>query len=679
MALQKGSQQNSDVKVKRSIRMTILIAFFAVLIATLAIISTSAYFKFKGIMEMDQAKSIAMLDEEIDNAVNAYLKHFVRTLDTLAETPEPKDILTNPEAEKQLLAKFDQFIKTDKDMLYIYMGTEDGRMLMRPNDDLGPGYDPRKRDWYIQAKGVKETVLTDPYFDDTTNLMVVTVCRSVYDNNGKFVGVLGIDLSLDAINNETSMLKIGEKGYPIIVDKNNIIISHADPKKLGKPLETKAILDALADPNMKELIYDYTVDKKTSKKMAVIHPMKNTSWKVIGTYYIDEIDKEVNGFISFVAFCGIIALALSTVVILLVTRGFNKNIHKLSSAMQIARTGDLSVRSNIVSKDETGLLSRFFDDTIEDLSALVANVQDVSFELSQAAQGLAATSEEVSASADEVAKTVEDIARGAEDQASDAEASAGNSRDLSNSFGELQSMTEKMLSAAAALNKANQMSYEAIQELTNTNEKSNEANQLISTSVNELSHKTSEISSILDAISAISVQTNLLALNASIEAARAGEHGRGFAVVAEEIRKLAEASATSADEVRIIVGNIQADSQVTVSHMNKLDENTAAQNHSVKSVYEAFSTIDSAYGEISSHISGISSAVDHIKVKQDAMLSNIENISAVSQQTAAASEEVTASMDQQVYAVEEVAKSAQQLNEISAHLSQRITHFKIKR
>ncbi len=679
MSRMKEIRTTNDTKVKRSIRTTILIAFFTVLIATLAIISTGAFVKFKGIMEANEEKSIAMLNVEIDNAVNAYLKHYVQTLDALAYVSESTDILTNPAAESQLLNKFDQFIKTDKDIQFIYMGTEDGRMIMRPADDLGPGYDPRKRDWYNQAKGVKETILTDPYFDDTSNKMVVTACRAVFDKTGKLVGVLGIDLSLEAINNETSKLKIGEKGYPIIVDKNNVIISHADTAKLGKPLETKVIVEALADPKKEIIYYNYTVDKKTQKKLAVIHQMRNTNWRIVSTYYVDEIDREVMGFISFIIFCGIAALLLSTFIILMVTRGFNKNIHKLSSTMQVARTGDLSVRSHIVSKDETGLLSQFFDETIADLSALVANVQEVSAELTEAAQNLAATSEEVSASADEVAKTVEDIARGAEDQASDAEASAGSSRDLSTSFGELQNMTEEMLKAADALNRANQTSYSAIQELTTTNEQSNEANRLISTSVNELSHKTSEISSILDAISAISVQTNLLALNASIEAARAGEHGRGFAVVAEEIRKLAEASAASADEVRIILGNIQTDSQVTVSHMSKLNENTAAQNHSVQSVYEAFNTIDSAYSQISGKIQSISAAVDHIKVKQDAMLGNIENISAVSQQTAAASEEVTASMDQQVYAVEEVAKSAQQLNEISAHLSQKISHFKINR
>ena len=142
----------------------------------------------------------------------------------------------------------------NKDILYIYMGTETGKMLMKPDDDLGADYDPRKRDWYIAAKATKDLVWTDPYFDETVNQMVVTACKSVYDANGTFVGVMALDVPLTSINEQTKSLKVGQQGYVIIVDRNNVIISHKDDTKIGKPLATKELKEASSDPN-KKIVY----------------------------------------------------------------------------------------------------------------------------------------------------------------------------------------------------------------------------------------------------------------------------------------------------------------------------------------------------------------------------------------------------------------------------------------
>lgn len=672
-----SKNKSEGVKVKRSIRTLIMLAFVVVLTITLALVSGGTYVKLNSTLKMNAEQETGQLTQSIDNAISSYLMHFSKTIDSVSLQDSTRKASTDVIAEQSLLSLLGSTVKANPDILYFYMGTESGKMIMMPADDLGADYDPRQRDWYIAAKATKDTIWTDPYFDDTVDQMVVTACKSIYDDQGKFVGVLALDVALTSINEQTSQLRVGEKGYAILVDRNNVIISHKDSAKIGKPLETKALLEATADPNKTTVYYNYKEGNATKQKLGVIHNMAIGDWKIIATYYMDELEKEVNGLMVFTLLCGLVSLILSFILILLITSGFNKNIRKLVETMKIARTGNLSIQSNIVSKDEIGLLSQYFDETITELGQLVGNVQHVSSELTNAAQNLAATSEEVSASADEVAKTVEDIAKGAEDQALDAEKSAMTSRDLSNQFKSLNQITGNMLESAKLLNQANQTSFDAIHNLTETNVKSNEANVMISEAVDQLSQKTQQIGGILDAISAISVQTNLLALNASIEAARAGEHGRGFAVVAEEIRKLAEESSRSADEVRLIVGNIQVDSKKTVTSMDLLKENATAQDSSVKSVLDAFGTIGEAYTQISGHIGNIEQSVKELTLSQEVIHGNIENISAVSEQTAAAAEEVTASMDQQVSAVEEVAKSAQQLNEISTMLSKEISHFKI--
>lgn len=644
------------------------------LVAQLAV-GTGIAIRISAAFTEAQKESVNNLGKQIGISVQNYLSGFESIIKALSIQEDVIQIMRDPSAERDLLMTLDTYVKSNPDIQFIYLGTEDKRMLMKPDDDLGD-YDPTTRDWYIQAKEAGQFIWTAPYFDDTIGDMVVTACQPVYDSSGKFIGVMAADITLKTLNQQTKDLRIGEKGYPIIVDGNNIIMAHASEDKIGTELLTQDIKDAIASNDV-GVEYKYEENGKTSTKYASIYKLPEVNWTVVSSLYYDEIQSEINLIIFIIALASLIAILAGTGIIFFFTKRINTNIRRLVDSMQKARTGELGSLSKVTSNDEIGILSRFFDETLIDLGKLVHNIQEVSGLLTTSSQSLAATSEEVSASADEVAKTVEDIAKGAQDQAVDAEKSSVIASELSSKFERLNTYTNNMINSAKQTEKAYDSGIESVSDLSHRNDESILANEGIESVIHQLNDRTLEIGAILNAISAISEQTNLLALNASIEAARAGEHGRGFAVVADEIRKLAEQSAKSAEQVRNIVTNIQQDGAASVKSMSVLKEISTKQNIAVADVIKSFETIKEAHTVISTDIQAIGDAVKGVNHDKELIVSSIENISAVSEETAAASQEVTASMEQQTFAVEEVSRAAQELNAISIQLNQEISKFKI--
>lgn len=658
---------------------TKLISVFAlIIVVSLSILGFISYYTMTSTLKNNLRDTSSSLNTEIADEITAYLSKYELVVNYLAEDANVKNS-SSEESVAWMLKTFETFAKQDKTLMNVYMGTETGKFHIYPEQSLPADYDPRTRPWYQGAVKTNGFMWTDPYVDASTGSLVLTAAKPAFDNSGKLIGVVAVDLSLATLSEKINAIKVGKTGYVYVVDSQNNTMIHPNKDLVTKPIPVESLANALANNKEQALNYVYEDPKTKIKddKFTTFMTIPNIGWKVGSTLSMTEIDEDASKVLGNIGIVGIISLVLAVVLSFAFARSITKHINTLVKALERIKHGDLSTEIKINSKDEIGALADYFQETLNGLSGLIKNLQVVSGELSFSAESLASTAEQTSASADEVAKTVDDIAKGAQDQAGDAEQGAMKAKELSNKFGTLNQNTQEMLSSAQKVMDANVNGFRTLDDLKKKTAKNDEANQRIESVINELNEKTKHIGTILDAISAISVQTNLLALNASIEAARAGEHGRGFAVVAEEIRKLAEESAKAADEVREIVTNIQNDSQKTVVSMSEVKGISKEQTMAVEEVNISFETIRSAIDEISSKIDRISTSVNLLNVDKDSIVESIENISAVSEETAAASEEVTASMEQQTIAVEEVARAAEKLNSIAVELNHEISKFKV--
>ncbi len=146
-------------------------------------------------------------------------------------------------------------------------------------------------------------------------------------------------------------------------------------------------------------------------------------------------------------------------------------------------------------------------------------------------------------------------------------------------------------------------------------------------STKELKDKSSQVDNILSLIGSISEQTNLLALNASIEAARAGEYGKGFAVVAEEIRKLAEGTKQSLEQVSTIVGELKENIVILEEEMSKNNEKSKTSNTIVSNSVDGLREITNNFKNFSSNMEEIRKASETLLGETKSVVDFNNNIS----------------------------------------------------
>ncbi|WP_353615565.1 methyl-accepting chemotaxis protein [Bacillus sp. FJAT-27264] len=302
---------------------------------------------------------------------------------------------------------------------------------------------------------------------------------------------------------------------------------------------------------------------------------------------------------------------------------------------------------------------------------------------------------------------------------SNADALSSASRDLSVTFGETTSATDRISVSAQEVALSNETQKTSLQEstyameqlsasaqrITSTSSTAFEASQVtlshaehgnglitksadqmlaVSTTVgklsliiNQLNERSHQIGEIIDAMTAISSQTNLLALNAAIEAARAGEQGKGFAVVADEIRKLAERSRTSAMEVTELIQVILIDINKAATAMDQGDQEVQIGVDSIRHSGEAFQRILLATRSAVYHVQETSAAAEQISASSQEFNASLQEIDRMAVWSNDLAQTISTSTAEQLTTMEEISASADSMSQISEEMLLLVKQFKL--
>lgn len=374
------------------------------------------------------------------------------------------------------------------------------------------------------------------------------------------------------------------------------------------------------------------------------------------------------------AVAGLISLLLGV----LVSTGYGKIIKRTALMFEQAAAGDLTVQIRSKRKDEFGLLAHAADQMLNHMKNLIHRVSATTKALNTSAEELAGSSEHLVAALTNTTRSVEEIRKGIVQQAED---SAG-------CLNEAEKLTEKISVVRENISEIDRMAEVAqgsvdngMQAVRNLKERAQETTQVtqkVIFDIEELASETHTINHIIATINDIAEQTNLLSLNASIEAARAGEAGRGFSVVAEEIRKLAEQSASSASEIAKIIVSILGKTEQTVMVAKRAESIVGQQEEAVVHTMSEFKEIGDNVAKMAERLQNIGVQVADMEHAKQNTLQAIESISAVSEETSAASGEVEETAEASQKSVENLDEVIQALKQEAIMLSEELTAFQVE-
>ena len=349
----------------------------------------------------------------------------------------------------------------------------------------------------------------------------------------------------------------------------------------------------------------------------------------------------------------------------------------LTNAKEIA-AGNLAVKElDITSRDEIGELAAGF-------STMSINLRQLIRQVSQSAEQLASSSEQLTASAHQsadasgnIAGSIEHVARGSEKQVAAVNETSAIVQEISATMQEVSATASEMAVMSEQTAKAAATGKSSVDRAVTQMNEVNAGAKQAQAAAEELKTSSAQIGEIVGLISTIAGQTNLLALNAAIEAARAGEQGRGFAVVAEEVRKLAEQSASAAHEIKTLVGsnhtsigNVVGAIDVAISKISQGVDlvNVAGTN---------FGTINAQIGQVTEQVQVIAKAIGEAAVGSQRIVRSIKEVENLSRDAAAESQNVSAATEEQSASMEEIAASSQALAKLAQELQTAVSKFKI--
>lgn len=265
-----------------------------------------------------------------------------------------------------------------------YFGKASGEMIDSDQSIDFSDYDPRQRPWYQQANSEKQLVLTKPYRDEFYDTLVVTLPTPTLN------GVVGGDLSIDALVNDVNQMKLPSNGFAIMMHKDGTVIAYKDASKtMGhiRAIDNDLDYNLLQQNRRANELMPIYFEPEAKNKLVWVEDITNTDWELILVLDQETLEAPLQSLLLTQLSIAAIVLLISMVSISLMISRLLAPLSKVSQALaHIAQgNGDLTQRIEIESKDEVGTLAENFNLFVNSQHQLITQIRQVAHELDQKA------------------------------------------------------------------------------------------------------------------------------------------------------------------------------------------------------------------------------------------------------------------------------------------------------
>jgi len=573
--------------MKFGLRGKMLFFIISLLVISFTVVSIVSYEESKSIITKQLNTQLIMKTDYMKEKILNFFSQRQIVLEnetqyvaeSLNKTMEDKNnILVTRNNIKTYLMSQSNFIKDRYGILDVYVGYPDGSI------DCSSGWVPgdsswkcTERSWYkaaIEAKG--KQVYTDVYIDIDSKKPVVTLSQLIKKSDGSAEAVVGLDVQLSELSTLFSEEKVGESGYPFLLNKDGRFLIH--PKYEFDEDSSKAqTIYNISGGSLKEIGAKLTTKTFEALKgnldgVTKVYYSKNidnTDFYIVSALTEQEFTKDLSRLVVVIGSILAVSILFFSGVIFIFIGRIIKVIKQLVEEIKQVSEGNLNYKLNKINRsDELGTLATSIDTMQHSLKTIIRGIIIETKKINDVIKISNTNIVEITDNLEEASTTIEELSAGVDETASSTEEINSISEEIE---GAIENIADK---AQEGVISANEITAKAISLKDSSMRHQNEANETrfkIKNTMDEALEKIKEVEKIktlTNSILEISSQTNLLALNASIESARAGEAGKGFSVVAEQIKKLAEDSKITVNEIHNTV-NVIFEAVNNLTHISK--------------------------------------------------------------------------------------------------------------
>ena len=683
-----------------SIRVKVLLVLIPVIAAAMIIMSQQSAKTCTEIVNNQIEQSMHNSLSSIENSVNGRLDVVESTAKNISDlisnsyktgvTLEAyEDVLSDIIQENDMVLGSGLWFEPkvfDPDEEYVgpYV-TKDGDKINVTMEYSNADYDYFNQEYYQNAKNAKkgEALITDPYYDATSGLIMSTCSTPIYDGD-KYIGCVTVDMELGQINDFISSIKVGKTGNAMLLSSEGVYIAGVSDEILqnaNKITEDKnASLAAAGQSVMNTETGDatYTDDTGTEYKM-FYSVIPDTGWHIIAQLPATELTEDVDAMTATQNRILIIALIVSSIAVFLIISYITHTIKQVQKFSDHLANGDLTVKElKNKSHDELGSMAQALNNMFRQNRKMIGSIADHSEKMFNSSQGLKDASENLLAKFAEIEASMNKINDATSAASAATEQVNASAEEVNTSMNTLATETNGALATANGIKKrAAEVSEKSRQSSESARALSKQFGEQLAVSI-ENGKVVDSIGELANLIDGIALQINILSLNASIEAARAGEAGRGFAVVANNIRKLSNETSEAVKNIQDTVEKVQ----VSFNDLSKNSEGLLSfVNDTVMPDYETLTETAEQYGKDAEYFAGITGKVADMSKDIEQIMGQvgqaIQNIAESSQNTAAESTSVMNSVEDVSDTVKSVSTMSQEQQDIAEDLDNTVKAFKL--